>query len=193
MPIVFGIFVGGRATRFGGVAKGLLPAPDTGEPIVERLAALVRAARADAEVMLVGAAGAYEAVRIDVIPDSPGGVGPIGGLAALVEHAAARGAPAAVALAGDMPSVTLKLLERLLLHAPEADAVAPRLDDKWHPLFARYRPEPALAAVERCLASGRLGLYRVLADLGDGAVQLPVTPEEALALRDWDEPGDIRR
>src|SRR4051812_34952762 len=32
-----GLFIGGQARRMGGVAKGLLAAPDTGEPLVARL------------------------------------------------------------------------------------------------------------------------------------------------------------
>lgn len=191
--IVFGIFVGGRATRLGGAIKGLLPVPDTGEPIVVRLAALARAAHSDADVRLVGAGDAYAGVGLDVLADSPRAAGPLGGLIALLEHASERGARAAVALAGDMPALTLQLLDRLLRHAPDADAVAPHFDAKWQPLFARYRPAPALAAVARCLAENQLALHRVLWALGAGTVKLPLSSVEAHALRDWDEPGDIPR
>ncbi len=40
-PLV-GIFVGGRGLRMGGVAKGLLPAPDGSGPLAKRLVRVTR-------------------------------------------------------------------------------------------------------------------------------------------------------
>jgi molybdopterin-guanine dinucleotide biosynthesis protein A len=191
--LVVGIFAGGRATRLGGIAKGLLEVPGTEQSIVARLAGLSRGTVPDGEVVLVGGGDAYHHLGLPALVDAPDGVGPLGGLLALLEHALERRASAALALACDMPRVTGPLLERLSAHAPHADAVAPHIDDKWQPLFARYRPAPSLAAARRCLESKRYGLFRVLEALGDGVARLPLTAAEAGTLDDWDEPGDLMR
>ncbi|HEU4533063.1 MAG TPA: NTP transferase domain-containing protein, partial [Polyangiaceae bacterium] len=93
-PLV-GLFVGGRSTRMGGRPKGLLPTPDGAGPIVLRSARLV--ASLGWPLVLVGEASAYRAVLpgVKAIDDAPAGVGPLGGLGALLAEA---GAGPAIAL-----------------------------------------------------------------------------------------------
>jgi molybdopterin-guanine dinucleotide biosynthesis protein A len=188
-PPLVGIFVGGSATRFGGVAKGLLRATPDGPTIVEHLLAASAEAMPGADVRLVGAHPAYGSLGMPTLVD-PAAIGPMGGLLALLAAAAAEHVPA-VALACDMPFVTVELLRRLSSYAPSAAATAPRRDGRWHPLFARYLPGPALPAARACVREGRLGLYCVFQRLGPDAVELPLSEAEAAALRDWDEPGDV--
>jgi molybdopterin-guanine dinucleotide biosynthesis protein A len=188
--IVAGVFVGGRARRFGGLAKGLLRAPDTNEPIVSRLARVTREAIPDSKFVLVGDARNYAALGHDSIADEPEGVGPIGALIALLSHAA-RIDRDAIAFAADLPFVSRDLVSRLALHAPDSSAVAPRVNGIWHPMFARYRSEPSLDAARTVLATGSHALHRVLSQLGSSAAELPLTPVEAELLRDWDAPGDV--
>lgn len=185
-----GVFVGGRAVRLGGIPKGLLAAPDTDEPIVSRLARVCREALPECEVVLVGDASSYAHLAHHSIPDRPPGVGPIGGLIALLSSAVACGA-SAIAVATDLPYVSRELVTRLSLHAPSAAAVAPRVDDLWQPLFARYDGERSLSAAKAVLAGGHRALHRVLSALGSEVAELPVTPEETLLLRDWDTPNDV--
>ena len=66
---VVGVFVGGRATRLGGLAKGLLRAPDTDEPLVSRLARISRQALPRSEFVLVGDARAYDELGFASIAD----------------------------------------------------------------------------------------------------------------------------
>ncbi len=180
-----GIFVGGAARRMGGAPKGLLPAPDTGEALV------VRAARCCTEAgitpVLVGRAEAYRAAlpTLSVIDDDPPGCGPLGGLHALLRHAA-RGV--VVALACDLPYLTADALRALRDAPDDATVVAPRagVDAPWEPLLARYDVARALPAVEAALAAGRHGLQPVLRALGVRALPLP-----AACLIDWDSPGDL--
>ena len=179
-----GIFVGGSATRMQGAPKGLLL--HRGEPLVVRLARVAREAGSD--VVLVGRADAYAALSLPAIADAPDVAGPLGGLVALFE---AAGSGSCIALAGDMPAVGSRLFARLVDHASRAVALAPRIEGKWQPLFARYQAEPALAAARRVVARGERALFRVLEELGPAAVELPLDDAERAELRDWDEPRDV--
>lgn len=189
-PLV-GIFVGGLGSRMGGVPKGLLKAPGTDEPLVERLARVCSEALPGCQVCLVGASDAYAELRFDVLRDQPQGVGPIGGLAALLARSSAQRAQA-IALACDLPFVSAALIARLAAYSPSALAVAPRTDGIWQPLCARYAPG-TLEITERVIASGRRALHAVLDELGPQAVELPLAPSERGLLADWDEPADVRR
>lgn len=186
-----GLFVGGRATRLGGVAKGLLDAH--GEPVIERLLREVRLALPDAAVVLVGSAAAYAGLGLKSLNDDAAAPGPIGGLLALLHEAERRGAAHSIALACDLPGVDAALLERLARHAPDALAVVPRVDGHWNPLCARYESARALTATRAVIAAGQTALWRVLERLGDGVAELPLEGDDAFKLRDWDTPDDVRR
>jgi molybdopterin-guanine dinucleotide biosynthesis protein A len=180
--LLAGVFVGGGGTRMGGQPKGLLRTPD-GATLVERLQRVLVAA--GAEVVLVGASDAYGALGLESVADEPRGVGPLGGLAGLLRRAGDR---PTLAVACDLPYVSGALVDRLVRAAP-ASIVAPRRDGRWEPLCARYEPATVLPVIERLLAARRHALQALL-DAAH-AVALPLSPEEALELRDWDVPGDI--
>jgi molybdopterin-guanine dinucleotide biosynthesis protein A len=183
-----GIFVGGRGSRMGGVAKGLLQG-EGGEPLAARLCRVVRQALPEAEIVLVGRADAYASFGLRALADQPSGLGPIGGLCALLREAAERGAPFAIALACDMPRVSKSLISRLAREP--GGSLAPRQGNGWQPLCARYAPEPALRAAEAVLSEGRRSLQEVLARLGPELGELRLSPAEADELSDWDEPADL--
>lgn len=84
--------------------------------------------------VLIGRHEAYAELGLTLIADDPPGIGPLGGIVALLRTA---GDATVLALACDMPHVTGALVERLLA-APEATVVAPRIGEKWEPLCARY-------------------------------------------------------
>ena len=180
--LLAGVFVGGAATRMGGAPKGLLRMPG-GVTLVDHWRALLEAQ--GAEVVLVGSGDAYRALGLEVLQDEPSGVGPLGGLVALLQ----RASPAvAVAVACDMPFVTPALLGRLLA-APAAPVVAPRREGRWEPLFARYDSRAVLPVARAHVAAGRRALHDLLYAVG--AVELDLSPDEAAQLRDWDSPGDV--
>jgi molybdopterin-guanine dinucleotide biosynthesis protein A len=188
-PLV-GIFVGGKATRFGGVAKGMLPAPDSGEPIVARLARLCRDT-VDADVVLVGRGAAYDGLGLSTLDDAPVGVGPLGGLSALLAEATRR-KTSAIALAGDLPYVTSSMVARVAAFAPRAPAVAPRQSGVWQPLFARYDPVTCTPLIGAAIAERSFRARAVLEKLGDRAIELPLDATEAALLKDWDRPEDVK-
>jgi molybdopterin-guanine dinucleotide biosynthesis protein A len=181
-PVLGGIFVGGRGSRMGGVAKGLLVAPD-GEPIVVRTRRLLGEIGVDC--VLVGAHPAYRTVGLETIEDDPGAEGPLAGMLALLERAGDR---KALAIACDMPFIDVDIVQRLI-QAPPAPIVAPRRHahdkgrDVWESLFARY--DPSVLPVARAFArEGGRQLQRLLD--AAGARALPLTPEEEALLEDWD-------
>jgi len=184
--VLAGIFVGGSGRRMGGEPKGLLRTAD-GVTLVERWWALLTGV--GAEVVLVGSDGdgAYAGLGVPIVPDDPAGVGPLGGLSALLRRA---GDARALAVACDLPYVGAGLLGRLL-RAPPAPIVAPRRDGRWEPLCARYEPARVLPVLARLLGAERHALQALLDEAG--AVALPLEAGEAEQLRDWDCPGDIAR
>ena len=184
-----GVFVGGRSARMGGRPKGLLAAPE-GMTLVDRCCRVLAAAGID-DVVLVGAHPAYSQLGLPMLDDAPPNTGPLGGLLALLGYAAEVDARFAIALACDMPFVSVTLVKRLGEALP-ALVVAPRRGDpgrrRWEPLCARYASN-ALTLGKQRLASGDYSLQRWLDDAG--AVELPLSEKEATELQDWDTPEDV--
>lgn len=187
-----GLMVGGRATRFGGIAKGMLAAPDTGEPLALRLARICREALGDATVVLVGSSPAYGALALPFLDDRPPGVGPLGGLGALLAAAQGRRCEA-IAVAADLPYVTAPLVAKLRTYEGSAAAVAARPGGIWQPLFARYSPDECIPVLRAALDARRFAARAVLEGLGERALELPLDATEAAQLDDWDEPEDMTR
>lgn len=189
-----GVFIGGLARRMGGRPKGLLPAPDTGEPLVLRL---VRVARElGLEVRLVGESAAFteqaralgELSQLAVVPDQPPGIGPLGGLHALLAEAAPRDV---VVLACDLPYLSAGLLARLVpALEPGLDARVPRrgAGEGWEPLCARYGAS-ALPVLRQALADGVRSCHGLLARLRVEALSLDAADQRGLL--DWDSPEDV--
>jgi len=194
-PLV-GIFVGGRGSRMGGVDKGLLRAPDTGETLVERSCRICREALGDPEIVLVGDRGQYPTLGLRTLRDDPEGQGPLGGLRALLLEGQRLGRPV-IALACDLPYLTPELVRRLA-EAHEVNghvgAVAPR-DTRtglWEPIFARYSCLVCLPVVEALVSTKRRALQAIFDVLGETARELSLSDEERALLRDWDQPEDVR-
>ena len=182
MSGVAGIFVGGRGERMGGAAKGLLVGPD-GRPIVERMRDLLQGMGLD--VVLVGEDARYDSLGLRAVADEPSGIGPLGGLMGLLQHADDQ---VVVAIACDMPFIQAPLVEQLLA-APRASVVAPRQGTRWEPLFARYAPESVLSAARARASRGERSLQGLLDAVG--ARELVLTEDEWRQLRDWDTPSDV--
>jgi len=181
VDVLAGIFVGGASSRMGGRPKGLLTTAD-GTPLVDRLRAMFDALAIDH--VLVGRRAEYASIPLVALQDAPSGIGPIGGLAALLDHAGER---RALAVACDMPFVTQSDVERLLAEEG-AIAAAPRRGDRWEPLFAVYDAPRARPFVTRAITDGRYGLQALLSAMGARVV--PIDPAH---LDDWDSPQDLAR
>lgn len=106
------ILAGGQATRMGGGDKGLRIV--AGRPllghVIERLGPQVD----DMVLNANGAPDRFAAFGLPVVPDSlPGWPGPLAGILAGMDWAAARGAAAVVSVAADTPFFPLDLVVRL--------------------------------------------------------------------------------
>jgi molybdopterin-guanine dinucleotide biosynthesis protein A len=190
LSLVVGLFVGGCGARMGGVVKGNLPGPG-GERLLERLVGECAKALPNSVPVLIGDAAAHSDLGLRTLADAPAGIGPLGGLRALLLHAKESGAWGALALACDLPYLSAPLIARLATESPEALFVAPREGALWHTLVARYSVL-SLSAVDATLAAGERALQRVVGRLGDHARVLALTPAELDELRDWDTPDDVR-
>lgn len=173
----------------GGLPKGNLR-HETGVRLIERLLTVVTEALPNPHVVLVGQNAAYADLGLPSLSDAPGGIGPLGGLRALLEHAEERGVQSALVLACDLPHVTPELVRRLSTEVPDALALAPRERDLWHALSARYALS-ARAVVDEAVAAGEHSLQRLFERFGDGARELAVNDAELRALVDWDSPEDM--
>jgi molybdopterin-guanine dinucleotide biosynthesis protein A len=183
-PPPLAIFVGGASRRMGGQPKGLLRAAGGGS-IVERWRALATAVGLPS--VLVGDAGAYAHLGLETIADEIPGAGPLAGLVGLLRS---RPETEVVAVACDMPYVTADLLKRLAFSESDAAVLAPRRDDRYEPLFARYARARVLPLAERQLAGADRSLQKLLRDAG--AEPFRLSDEEWAQLADWDEPADVR-
>ena len=156
------ILAGGRATRFGGAPKGLERVG--GRPIVERVAASLRAASDELMVVANDRAAAEWVPGARVVSDLIAGAGSLGGLHAALAQA---GAPVLV-VAWDMPFVPASLLRELRAtgEAMDVDAVVPESGSRHglEPLCAWYAPT-CLDAIARRLDAGDRRAVSFLADV----------------------------
>jgi molybdopterin-guanine dinucleotide biosynthesis protein A len=180
---IAGLFVGGRATRMGGRAKGLMHAP-SGPTIIDRWRTILDSLSVPA--VLIGAHPAYANLGIPVVDDEPAGIGPLGGLVALLRRA---GEGRALALACDMPFVSRALVGRLL-SGDDAAVRAFRRGTRWEPLCASYDAPRVLPMALARVAAGLHSLQGLLEEAG--AVSVPLSDAEEYELVDWDSPEDVR-
>ena len=160
-PVAAALIAGGAATRLGGVSKSSLVVD--GRSIAERLLEALRATFARVLVVANDPAP-WEAFGVEILGDDTAhrGAGPLAGVhAALAATAAHAGV---VCVAGDMPFVAPALLALLRDHAPEADAVVPRLDGRPEPLLARWG-RACLPVVESRLAAGARAAHAAFDDV----------------------------
>ncbi len=172
----------------GGTPKGLLPAPGSRETLIERLARV--GAEAGLQPVLVGSIDLAVHPPLARIADLEPRVGPLSGLAALLDHAATE---PCIAVACDMPFVSAALLSRLRVESPAAAVLAPRdpSTGKWEPLCARYAPQLVRPALMRAIASGMRSFQALFRELS--VVELALDEAERRELRDWDTPEDVER
>jgi len=149
-PLSAVILAGGRSRRMG-TDKALLRLPSGGPTLIERVVAAARAV-ADEVIVVAEDAGRLPPMPVRTAPDAIAGAGPLAGLVA--GFAAARH-PDILALACDLPHLSVPLL-RLMATLPRRwDALVPHLPDTgsktgWEPLHAIY--------TRACLAPMRAAL-----------------------------------
>jgi molybdopterin-guanine dinucleotide biosynthesis protein A len=190
-PPLLGILVGGASSRMHGFPKGLLssPRPSEGTPtLVESLAREFVAAAPGASVVLVGKQPAYQPLGIRMIDDDPEGIGPLGGLRALLLLGRIHGSSVVLASC-DLPHVTQRVFERLLEPDDDVAAVAVLRDGRFEPFPSRHDPSRVLPFVEGAIARREHSIARLLSKCEAHALSLE--PDLLGALDDWDRPEDV--
>jgi molybdopterin-guanine dinucleotide biosynthesis protein A len=139
LPALTAVILAGGQSRRMGVDKALLRLPSGGPTLIERVVTAARAV-ADDVVVVAEDAGRLPAMAVRTVPDAIAQAGPLAGLVA--GFAAARHANV-LALACDLPYLSVPLL-RWMVRLPRTwDALVPYLpngDGKagWEPLHAVY-------------------------------------------------------
>jgi molybdenum cofactor guanylyltransferase len=142
------IIAGGEARRLGGRVKALLEIE--GRSVLDRQLDVL-APRCAAIAISSNDAAPFRDRSLPVIPDRQPGLGPLAGIAAALAWCPA---PYLLVVAGDMPYIHPGIVDLLLAHRGEADAVVPFIAGLPEPLFAVYA-RTSLPVVERRLAAGR--------------------------------------
>ena len=185
------VLAGGRGTRMGGAPKALLERTP-GVPLVGHL--LDEMARVPFAEIILLATGAEPLRRFGrpVVPDRRPDRGPLAGIEAGLERAAATGADGALFLPCDLPALTAAEIARL------ADAF--RLDPRGikvavvsggraetHPLCCVAHRD-VLPEIRAALDRGHLGVGRLWQDLG----ATPVPFDDPRPFRNLNSPVDLQ-
>lgn len=168
--VTLAVQAGGRSSRMGR-DKGLVEL--AGKPlirhVIDRLGPL-----ADEVLITTNAPEAYALFGHRTAGDEVPGAGALDGLRTALE--AARGDPILV-VACDMPFASPRLAAHMLALSGAAEAVVPRLDGEFEPLFAVYR-RACLEPIRRALGAGE---RRVIGFFPDVRLRI-VEAEEARAV-----------
>ena len=188
-PDVTGVVLAGGASRRMGRDKALMLVQ--GQTLVERLAMRL------CEITDLAYISANEPLRysflgLPVIPDLFPGHGPLAGIHAALRHSPR---PWMLAIACDLPDVSVAFLQRLVASSAGFDGVIPATSDgSLHPVCALYHRN-CLPHIERSLSRGESGILRVVEDAGLKIRRLTSTESEfpESQLLDLDSPEDYEQ
>ncbi len=155
LPITVAILAGGRSERMGRDKAEIVW---RGETLLARTARI--ALETDSPVIVVGRERPddWPHPEVTFVPDAFVGQGPLGGLATALQ---AAGCPV-LALACDMPLLTVEALRWLMLQERGTHGVAVRNGENGEPLFSIYTPA-VLPLIDRQMATGRRSLQALIA------------------------------
>jgi molybdopterin-guanine dinucleotide biosynthesis protein A len=186
------VLAGGRSSRFG---RDKLLEPLDGRPLIEHALDAVRSVATD--VLVVTSPGASPPVPagVDIVRDGSAFEGPLAGLAtgfATLDPAIER----VVVVGGDMPTLIIAVLERLLAGIERREVAVLADDDGPRPLPMAIRRSSGAPAAQRLLDTGERRLRAIL-ELLDVEVLMPTTwlalDPDGATLRDVDVPEDLPR
>ena len=157
------ILAGGKASRLGGVTKGLLQL-DSGKTLIERLADQMRDARLAEVVICADDSEPYEHFGLEIVPDLHPDLGPLGGIEAALTHYADR-ADAVCFCPCDLPGmsgVQIATLMRAFAERPEGVGVVyvQTGDFFWHPLCCVVH-NALLGSISQAIEQGSLSVRQV--------------------------------
>jgi molybdopterin-guanine dinucleotide biosynthesis protein A len=189
------VLAGGRSKRFG---SDKLAADLDGVPLLHH--AVSRIGALTSEIVVVLAPAAEEppmppGAAVSFARDAADGEGPLVGALAGLELVSTR---LALVVGGDMPELSVDVLQEMLTVAQRTDAGAVALQDgdRFRPLPTVARAENARVAARALIAGGERRLRSLVTALDptviDEASWLALDPERR-TLVDVDEPADLAR
>jgi molybdenum cofactor guanylyltransferase len=185
--IAAAILAGGKATRLGGVSKGLLSGGD-GKSIVARLIEQAAAAGIDDVIVSANDPRPYQSLNRPIIADHHADIGPLGGIEAVLSHLAPS-FDGVVLLACDLPNVTACEILRLAqaYKSMPGRVILARTGRGDQPLCA-VAPVTVLADVQAAIASRSFGVRRLWQSLG----AVPVDFDDEARFLNINTPEDLR-
>ena len=183
------ILAGGQARRLGGVAKGALDA-GRGATIVERLLGELTRAGVAEIVISANDPGPYQRYGRQIVADIHQGVGPLGGVEAVLTRLAGR-ADAVCLLACDLPQTTSR--EILALTEAFSAGTAPVVLAEtgislWHPLCSVV-DSGIVASVSAAIDRGDRGVKELWRELGAAVVHF----DDESGFLNVNTPADLAR
>jgi molybdopterin-guanine dinucleotide biosynthesis protein A len=157
MAFSLALLAGGRSSRMG-QNKCLMEL--AGRTLLDRILDQLASRAAETFIVAIDPTP-YLGTQLPVIADETPGLGPLGGLATALSHAAQDHV---LLTACDMPFVCLPLIERMLRDSEQADAVLPRLGGEVEPLRAVYN-RACLAPVRQALRRGERRMISFLPEV----------------------------
>jgi molybdopterin-guanine dinucleotide biosynthesis protein A len=131
------ILAGGRASRMGGIPKGML-VDESGQPIIVHLINQMRLAGIEDIVIAANDPTPYRDLGFQTIPDLQQGTGPIAGIAEVLKHYQDK-CDGTMFMPCDVPNMTAReliTLREAFLRSTENIVFAETDDFFWHPLCA---------------------------------------------------------
>ena len=183
------ILAGGKASRYGGRPKGLLPLAE-GETILARTIGELRAAGIHDIVIVASDRARYRHLGREVVADLRPGLGPLGGIEAALNHLAPR-CDGVLLLPCDLPGITaeeIAALRRAFVSAPAPVVMAETEHGRCHPLCAVLDVSIG-PAVSQAIDAGRRSPYRLWLALGAALVHF----ERAASFFNLNTPEDLAR
>lgn len=186
MQLVGVILAGGAGRRLGGADKAMVRL--AGQPLLAHVQARLSPAVGALAISANGDAARFAGYRLAVLPDSvPGLPGPLAGILAGLDWAAALGADAVVSVAVDTPFFPGDLVPRLAAGASGTGAVAATATGV-HSTFGLW-PVGLRAALAATLAAGQRRLLDFVQAQGMAVVAFPATEPDGFF--NINTPGDL--
>jgi molybdopterin-guanine dinucleotide biosynthesis protein A len=187
MRIAAAIIAGGKATRMGGVAKGMLR-DDGGITIVQRLLDQINAAGITEVVISANDPSAYAEMKAPIVADRHADIGPLGGIEAVLSNLAPL-CDCVLLLPCDLPNITADEILRLVRAFEESPGrvVFAHTAEGDHPLCAIV-PATVLPSVSAAIAAGEYGVGRLWRSLD----AIPVEIDDESRMLNLNSPDDVR-
>ena len=182
------VLAGGKARRWGGVAKGALEVA-TGVSAVQRLIVELNRAGAEDVIILANDPGPYRNYDAQIVPDLRADVGPLAGIEAGLSHFVGRH-DAVLFVPCDLPAFTAReivTLKEAFLYRRAPVVFAETAGSVWHPLCVVVRVDN-LAAISAAIDAGRRRVRKVWQRLAAERVLF----DDEQAFVNLNRPSDLR-